>query len=328
MGTSVNTGTQNYADAYFNSKYVLGTLSDVYELKNLLCNPTFIDQLNFFFTNPSDFVNSIKYYPFNISSFCGLSGTYIKLGDKTTSVSGARITSIAKRLQIASFFVSRNKNNFMDFEPYTKIEMYIPYFGFYNLPVNEVMGKTVYVYLSVDFDTGIATIYIATSSAVIMTATSKLGIDIPLGASNMKEVVKDNIENALKLTAGIVTMAVAPAGKVTGALLTAKGLGMAVTSGIDAVFGSEVRYTRGTMTGGMDMLASPTSIYLIITYPNAVDVDSSYTRLKGKPCGEIRSLIGLTGFTTVEQMHLEGFSNALNSELQEIESLLHEGVIL
>lgn len=329
MGSGVATGNQAFANAYFNTKYILPTISSVDELKDLLCNPNFVDQLNFLFKNPSDFVNGIKYYPFAISTFLGSTAESLKIGGQTTTISANKVTSIAKRVEVTHFTVPRSYNNFMDFEPYTKIEMYVPYFSFMNLPVNEVMGKTVYVYLSVDFDTGVGTIYIEVDGKVIMTDSAKIGIDIPMGSSNMKEVIKENIANALKVTAGIVTMAVAPAGKISGALLTAKGLSMAVTSGIDAVTGSEVRYTRGSLTGGTDMLASPTSVYLIITKPNAVPINpSSYTQLKGKPLGQIRELSSVSGLTVVEQIHLAGFDTALRSEVEEIESLLHEGVIL
>ena len=214
----------------------------------------------------------------------------------------------------------------MDFEPYTKVELYVPYFSFMSLPVNEVMGKTIYIYLSIDFDSGIGTIYIECGGKVIMANSTKLGIDIPLGASNLNEVVKDNFANGLKVVSGIVTMAVAPTGKMTGALLTAKGLSMAVTSGIDAVSNSQVRYTRGSLTGGTDMLASPNSVYAIITRPNPITISSNYNKVKGKPLGEVKTLSTLRGFTIVEQIHLNGFDDALDEEVKEIEKLLKEGV--
>ena len=124
-------------------------------------------------------------------------------------------------------------------------------------------------------------------------------------------------------------MAVAPAGKLTGAMLATKGLSMAVTSGVDAVFGSQIRYTRGSMTGGNDMCASPTSIYAVITRPNPIPiVDADYNHVKGKPLGDIKVLSTLRGFTIIDQIHLHDFPNALEEEMKEIETLMHSGIEL
>ena len=330
MSKSVNTGYQELAITGFNYKYIISNL-DIDALKTLLCSKTFLNQLSLLFANPSDYINSLKYYPFNVqtSGFVTTGGSErLKLGVINTEITGGAVRSIQKQVRLTSFSIAKKYYNFLDYEPYTKVELYIPYFGFISLPVNEVIGNIVNIYLSVDFDTGIGTIYIDCNGKVIMTTSTKLGLDIPMGASNLNEVVKDNLANALKVTAGIVTMAVAPTGKMTGALLTAKGLSMAVTSGIDAVADSQVRYTRGTLSGGTDMLASPTSIYAIITRPNPIPITSDYAHVKGKPLGDIRMLSTLHGFTIVDQIHVRGIPDALNDELKEIESLLKEGVEL
>ena len=101
---------------------------------------------------------------------------------------------------------------------------------------------------------------------------------------------------------------------------------MAVSSGVD-IMTNTIRYTRGSLTGGTDMLASPTSIYAIITRPNAVPIDDyEYRHLKGKPLGEIRVLSLMEGFTQIDQIQLQSMPNALDEEIKEIESLLRQGV--
>ena len=100
----------------------------------------------------------------------------------------------------------------------------------------------------------------------------------------------------------------------------------AVSSGVD-IMTNTIRYTRGSLTGGTDMLASPTSIYAIITRPNAVPIDDyEYRHLKGKPLGEIRVLSLMEGFTQIDQIQLQSMPNALDEEIKEIESLLRQGV--
>lgn len=329
MGSYVSGGTILPNPTAFNTKYRLTSIYDVQRLKQLLCDDTFIDNFKLLFNNPSDYINSLKFYPFSLNYFINMSYSRVKLGKIDTDIFGYEVRSIYKYYTIATINITPRYNNFMDYEPYTKVELYVPYFGFISVPTNEVMSKQVVLKLGVDFDTGIGTLYIEVDNRVIMTQSQKLGIDIPFGATNFNEIVKDNIANGIKTTAGIVMLAVGGGvGKTAGAVLTAKGLTMAVTSGVDAVTGSTIRYTRGSLTGGTDMLASPTSVYAIITRPNAVAITSDYNNIKGKPLGDIRVLSTLRGFTTVEQIHLKDMPDALDEEMNEIESLLREGVEL
>lgn len=329
MGTTIEQGEISVVNASFNVKRVIDTDNLMY-LKNLLCTKSWLEDFQLLFNNPSDCINSIKWYPFPISKFARV-GRYnnpIILGKEyQLDVMAKYIETINKSARLCELTINRYYNNFMDYEPYTKVELYVPYFGIIPLPTNEVMGQTLYLDIAVDFDTGIGTLYITCEGKVIMTNSTKLGIDIPIGASNYNQVVKDNMANMIKTIAGIGAMAVGGAlGKTSGALLTAKGLSMAVSSGVDIMTNS-IRYTRGSLTGGTDMLASPTSVYAIITRPNAVPIDDyEYRHLKGKPLGEIRVLSLMEGFTQVDQIHLVNMPNALDEEMKEIESLLRQGV--
>lgn len=339
MATSIAEGSQKYPKFNFNTKYIVA-FQYIKNLKTLLCDKTFWDNFSLLFKDYSDFVNNIKYYPFNVRDFCTVNPNShtVRLGNtdldtgQFDGVRGAEVIGISKTIQVGFITIPRKYNNFMDYEPYTKVELYVPYFSFLNLPTNEVMGKTIYLYMSVDFDTGIATLYIQVEGRVIMTTSQKLGIDIPIGSSNYNEVVKDNVANTVKLVAGVVTMAVGGAvsggEKVSGALLTTKGLGLAITSGVDMITNSTIRYSRGSMSGGTDMLASPTSIYAVVTRPNPILVDENYNHVKGKPLGEIRVLSTLRGFTVVDDIHLDGFNDALDEELKEIDDELRNGVYL
>ena len=329
MASSIVGGNIPTMNTAFNTKYVLSGLYSVQRLKELLCDDTFIQNFQLLFNNPSDFINSIKCYPLYLGSFLTTSSNYIRLGKINTNILANNVYTVRKGVNIANIKITPKYNNFMDYEPYTKVDLYVPYFSFISLPTNEVMNKTINLYLTIDFDTGIGTLYIQVDGRVITTATQKLGIDIPIGSSNYNEIVKDNIANAIKTTAGIVMLAVGGGvGKTAGSILVAKGLSMAVTSGVDAVTGSTVRYTRGSLTGGSDMLSSPTSVYAIITRPNPVPITSDYNHIKGKPLGDIRVLSTLRGFTIIDQIHLQNMPNALDEEMNEIEALMKEGIEL
>ena len=179
MGTVTETGSQVLANSYFNEKYKF-TLDNLWKLRNLLVSDTFFSNVDLLFANPSDYINSVKCYPFNLSIISRLGNSKtLKIGKVTANnIIVPPLSQIAKKLLLGKITCLRKYNNFLDYEPYTKVEMYIPYFGFVSIPTNEVMGNQIYIYLSVDFDTGIGTVYIEVEGKVIMTVSQKLGIDM------------------------------------------------------------------------------------------------------------------------------------------------------
>ena len=325
MGTSVPSSiNQPFPNTSFNTKYQVN-FSQLTTLKTLLCDQSFLDRLSLLFRSPSDFINGIKYYPFSFDLIGRLSASQeLYLGGRIeTGIEAKQVVSIYNNVKIADIEIRREYNNFLDYEPYTKVELFVPYFSFIELPTNEVMGKTVSLYLSVDFDTGIGTLYVQIEGRVIMVTTAKLGIDIPLGSTNYNEVIKDVINNSIK--GGIGVVASIASENFAGALA------IGVKTASQNIFGSTKRYSRGTLSGGSGMLASPTSIYAVITRPNSLMTDAQlekYSKVKGRPLEATLVLSQLHGFTIVGEVHLNDMPNALDEEMKEIETLLKKGVEL
>ena len=327
------TDYQPLTNTGFNRKYIINGRG-IDQIKEKMCDQTFWQDFSLLFSNPSDYVNSIKYYPFDINQFAELTPNAVFSLGKTLmrEVECKNMYNVPRAKRIWAGTINRYFNNFMDFEPYTKMELHIPYFDTIALPVNELMGQYVFIDLSIDFDTGIGTLYIFAGQPLphlVMKTSAKLGIDIPIGATNLNEIAKENSANVMKTIAGVTMIAVGGAyGKTAGGLLLAKGLSSALTSGIDIVNNQQVRYQRGSTSGGLDMLGDNRTLSFIITRPNPVPIDSEYNHIKGKPLGEIKVLSQLRGFTIVDQIHLQSMPNALDEEMKEIESLLKSGVEL
>jgi hypothetical protein len=70
----------------------------------------------------------------------------------------------------------------------------------------------------------------------------------------------------------------------------------------------------------------PQYAYLILNRP-IQSLPSGFGENFGYPSNVTRTLSALTGFTQVDEVHLNGI-NATSDELAEIETLLKEGVIL
>ena len=67
--------------------------------------------------------------------------------------------------------------------------------------------------------------------------------------------------------------------------------------------------------------------YLIITRPKPYNADN-YSNFYGYPSNKTVKLSSCLGYTKVKDIHLENISSATDDELNEIESLLKDGVII
>ena len=83
----------------------------------------------------------------------------------------------------------------------------------------------------------------------------------------------------------------------------------------------------GSVTSGIYNSLVP---YLKITSQERVNLisEDNYRKIYGKPLKQIYKLEDLSGFTIVEDEHLENFGSALKQENDEIKIILKTGVIL
>lgn len=105
-----------------------------------------------------------------------------------------------------------NVESFLDLEPYTQLKLYIPFLGYVDIKPSDVENKYIQIRLLVDFATGDATYFIATSTAsiegtrldedlierIIYTDTCNISCQIPINSTNANEVARNAISSALK----------------------------------------------------------------------------------------------------------------------------------
>ena len=282
-----------------------------------------------FFQENSDYIVKFLYYPFAISKLFSLSTAGdLHLGKKT-------FTSYPYMYTIRRpdnnnpalkywFTISpqRRFNNFLDFEPYTKMTLDVPFFESININPEIAYGHDIEGYLSVDIINNHATLYIYIDGTYLYeTRSAQMGVEIPLGKTNAQEQKRNNVLSLISLGTGIT----ANMGK--GGVATPQGIqllgGFAtnmMSNNVDRMKG----YKGGS--GFLDSLQVDKKILLTIEYPtNVRDVNPA---LKGRATNENLSLSDLSGYTKVGEIHLEGFDTATSSELDMIENELKNGVIL
>lgn len=305
----------------------------IFSLADELIQKTFWDDLNYLFINPSDFIVSLRYYPFDINSYYGggLTETAIRIGTKSlpATLQGLSLAKNMTTRTINTITINRQFDDFRDFAPYTKLELFLPYIGFVNLDTDLVMGRTISIDYSVDFDSGNVIAYLRRhegeapniSYNVIMTATGQIGFDIPVGGSNANENAKNILASALAFAGGMITSIATqnPIPAVTAGL----------SLGMNTFKNSQERITKGGSSAGLNTLVNPQNISLFRTYQKSRRLQyNDYKSFKGRPLMEKRTLSDLSGFTSLDDFHMDGFATATESEKSMIETLLRSGIIL
>lgn len=252
--------------------------------------------------------------------------------------------------------------NFLDYEPYTKLHLYVPFFGYIELQTTAVMNKQIQLRLSVDFITGVGTLYITTSIVngetgqnkftIIDIKTAQLGTDLPLGTTNMNEMKiaqqqkgwNTGIEVFMNLLSTAMIYGMAPINPATGGIVAgakmavglglAKGVGTALQGIVDYNFLGKTPITttiKGNTSGsGFSNFTAPKGIYILRETVDPYNTPSDYKKYIGRPLEKNKKLSSLYGFTKVGSVHIQGneFAKATEEEKEAIEDVLKSGVIL
>lgn len=307
------------------TQYLVGSTGMIYDLaKTVYKNDTLLS-----------FVKTIMIYPFDIPSIQNDAVTQIKIGTtEYTLTDKFRYPShYPERIVIADFDVD-GAQSFLDYSPYKTYEIYIPYCGFVTLSGESILGKNLKVFYLVNYEDGTANafIYNVTDDIILYSSQCVLGVKVALSSSNALEL--SNQKTALALNTGI---------NLIGSALTigggfASGNPLAIGGGIlkgtstlgNAISSFNQMYDMGKvgMTSPSVGLSSRQNVFMRITSTNPVGYDVDYFRLKGRPLNQYRNLSTLSGFTIINDIHLEDIPNATLTEVNEIERLLTSGVIL
>ena len=164
--------------------------TEVNKLADDLFNDTFIDiisnSITFYGGNPIDAIMSLRLYPFNISDLgINASTAHVKLfGKDTTAIGNILSTNYSGIINFGTCTLAERYGNFLDYSPYTKAQLYIPYCKTVDIDISICIKKTISVKVIVDVTTGECCAVVYADNIPIAYSNGKIGIDIPLTGSS------------------------------------------------------------------------------------------------------------------------------------------------
>lgn len=312
---------------------------------------------SFLTQNPIDCIVDLRRYPLEIPK---ADSCLLKLGKYETIVGGYTMEKTVYNylFELRQPIYPLFGDSFIDYEPYTHFELYIPFCGTISIEPADILGRKLAVQLVVDFTTGTCTAYVMSDNLVIKSAQGQIAIDIPVSGIQ-------SVTAASQISNAIIDARVAKAGEIgaVGNLASVSGITKMLTNPFQT--GAQISqaqwqqdradynlthqnippHTIGAASSAASW-AIDLNCRLIIYYPTGEVIREAdppefilqklaeYGHTTGFSCcmtGQLKDFLGLTVGINADLNGIRtnnGVRPATLQELQLLEAALEEGVIL
>ena len=298
------------------------TESQLKSLADYLWSDAFsLDNFKKMLNNPMDCILGLTIIPVNVPH--GLARE-ITVGNIVTTVSCNICTTQYVRVDCGTFTFDRHDmtNSYLDYSPYSKCYLYLPFIGVQEINIDDFMQSTMHVVYHVDILTGAMFCYVMRDNSVMYTYMGQCAENVPLSSSSYSGTI-GSIMSAAASIVGVASMAAtggASAPVATGLLAGA------TTSTANAVTSLKPSVAHSGSIGGGAGIMGVNYPYLIFNTPH-ISIPSQQRHYTGYPSNQIAKLSALSGFNVIQAINLS-VSGANDSEMNEIENILKGGVIL
>lgn len=247
----------------------------------------------------------------------------IMFGNVDTGVNCSFLASQYVKKDCGSVSIEKYVGSFMDYSPYVKISLFLPYIGFVNLGTDDIMGGSINVQYNIDVLSGDCVAFVKhNTKGVLYSYNGNCLTNVPVSGQNYSNALKNYYESI----AGIIpsTTNGAAGGGVAGAVGGAAA--GTINAASNVILNSKPTFQRSGNIGGSAGIMGVQKPFLIIERPN-ISVPNNVQNYLGQTSNITANLGTCKGMTICEYAHLNNIS-ATAEELAEIESLLKAGVIL
>lgn len=329
-------------------------------LAEMLWNKTFYDFLVNQFNGIEDLFVSLGIVPFTVTAGQTVAISFMNFWEYLTPgpiPTNVLLTKAAKQweefnmgnvsLTGGDTTDGYTSDSVLDYSPYSKLGIYLPFIGYQELDIDECRDKTINLKYRIDILSGACLALISINGRTVYQFTGNCMTQLPLTSVDYSQIVQTATNVAIAASSAGTAGAVASAGD---ALTSSR-----VENGkIDAIMGdyqnaqhaaqvsNSINSLAGATANGMmgmkpsfkktGAISGSTSIfgvmqpYLHLTTPRQ-SMPEGYEKVCGFPCNIGGKLGDFTGYTVVEDIRLNGLV-ATSPEVEEIYKLLKSGVII
>lgn len=295
------------------------SLYQLRQLASYMWDVTFdIEQLKKMFAEPMECILGLSIVPVNVPAG---SARNVQLGNITTNVSMTVASSQYVEVNCGTIKVSEKWHSYLDYSPYTKMSIFLPFIGSHELDIDLIIGATLGVVYHIDVLSGGCVAFVTVNGNVRYEFAGQCAMSVPVTARDFTQTIL-----ALAQLVGNAGAAVMSGG--LSAPVSAASIAGGVTAAANTannVISNKPRIQKSGTIGGSNGILGSRKPYIIIERPKLC-APAEQNRYTGYPAYITYTLSELNGFTQVQNIHLD--IPCTDSERDEIMTLLREGVIL
>lgn len=236
----------------------------------------------------------------------------IQLGNIQSSVTSPVITKRYVEVDCGAVHIDKYSGSYLDYSPYTKYEIFLPFIGSKPINADDITGKDVQVIYHGDVITGACMAYIVVDGSLLYSFSGQASSSIPITGDNFNNA----ISWALTSVSSLGSLA------ISGGATAPMAANSIASASVNAIKPTYERTGDFSSTAGF---LGPRTPFIIKTRPRYVIPDRQ-NEFTGYPVYISSYLSELSGYTEIEKIHLTNIP-ATSDELSELEALLKEGVI-
>ena len=159
-----------------------------------------IDSIKKLFANPMDCILGLSVFPFPVSA----SGTKeVSVGTISTHINMGYTVRQYWPVDCGTVTIPKQWGAYMDYSPYTKFQIFLPYIGFRPISADDIMGKTLELRYLVDIFSGACNAELKCGSTILYSWAGNCAQQIPITGTNWQSAYAA----AISIAAGVATVA-------------------------------------------------------------------------------------------------------------------------
>ena len=317
---------------YF-SNAVMGTLYSLY-------NKLDLEKIAQWFYNQTEKIDiannviSLKEIPFSLSTLNivpletdlkigGVNVTYNNENIKVGQIISPATTSVS--VLFGEFNIPRLSGTFLDYSPYTKYELLLPFAPTPITLPDWCVNKTVKAIFLYDIYTTSCQYVIECNGERICSVSGIFGVDRPISAQNVA------LKDASRLSAQVATASSVLGGVMSASTGNISGIMSGAIGGVSALSQmimsgkQNYMYTVGA-NGDSSSVGLCHAVHLKITRTLSAE-DNNFTHVYGRPLCKYKKLSSVTGYTKCDNVNTTSLTCS-ETEKQRIKQLLETGIYI
>ena len=304
--------------------------SDISNLQSFLFSDTFLNDVKRLWTDPAEYMIKLAYYPFDgvAHDYNGTTNATVSIGGIASQISGfAMLDNYNNKFLGGTLDITEYYGTYLDYSPYTTAEIYIPYIGYRQINLSDVMGRTLEIQYAVDFDTGIITAFVLSDNTPLTMYSAPFGVEVALSGSNANQVAQSvlgMVGNVVSAAGGVVSLITSAGASAPVAIPQITG---AAGNLVNQVMNLDISPRNFGSPSPTTALYAPQQPFIVLHRPITAE-PADFAALNGYAAGYSGRVSGFTGYLKASSVKLSNDNKVSQAEQQEIISLLLGGVYI